>query len=463
MKRRARIGLMPLYLELYDRTDPEKRKAFSPFLDQIVSAFEQGGVDVTRVDICCVRREFEQALARLEEADVDLLVTLHLAYSPSLESASVLAASKRPILMLDTTMDPSFGFDVSPERIMYNHGIHGVMDLASVLRREGRSFRIVAGHPANPTMMARALQAARAAYAARVLRETRALRIGASFTGMGDFAVDDAALHESLGPVVEQIDIEPLARAAEAVTDEAIREEMEKDRGRFRCKAPDEVHARSVRVGLGLRALLEQGDYTAFSMNFLAFDSAEGGANTVPFLEASKGMERGIGYGGEGDVLTASMVSALQRGFGRTTFTEIFCPDWEGNSIFLSHMDEINPEVSGGQPWVVEKPFAFTPALNPAIITCAPKPGPGVFVNLAPGPNGSFGLVASAVQVLGDGMDPAIGRAVRGWIRPPQGIEAFLEAYSLHGGTHHSALVLGASTEAVAAFADFAGVGCTIL
>jgi L-arabinose isomerase len=49
---------------------------------------------------------------------------------------------------------------------------------------------------------------------------------------------------------------------------------------------------------------------------------------------------------------------------------------------------------------------------------------------------------------------------IRGWIRPNCDLAEFLELYSLYGGTHHSALVLGERTEAVAAFASFLGIEC---
>ena len=62
---------------------------------------------------------------------------------------------------------------------------------------------------------------------------------------------------------------------------------------------------------LGMRHFLEAGKFTAFSANFQAFDRADGPVDTVPFLEISKAMSRGIGYAGEGDVLTAALVGGL--------------------------------------------------------------------------------------------------------------------------------------------------------
>jgi len=97
------------------------------------------------------------------------------------------------------------------------------------------------------------------------------------------------------------------------------------------------------------------------------------------------------------------------------------------------------------------------------MLACAPRPGPAVLVNLAPGPENSFRLIPAPVEVLPDGTHPAMKKTVRGWIRPPCPVGDFLEAYSRLGGTHHIALVLGDRAEALAAFARLAGVGCCMI
>ena len=461
--RQPKIGLLPLYLKLYDDIRPDLRKDFGPFMAAISEGFRNHGVAVSQGEICRVKEEFGKAVERFEREQVDLIVALHLAYSPSLESADILAASKVPLLMLDTTMDAAFGRNVSPERIMFNHGIHGVQDLASVLRTRNKHFEIVAGHFGSPEVMERAAGVARGATAARCIRTTCALRIGSSFEGMGDFAPPEAVMESRLGICTDEIAIADLASETAFVTEDDVREEMETDRARFSVEASEEVHRRSVRAGLALRKRLLDGEYSAFSMNFLQFDSPDGPIDTVPFLEASKAMGRGLGYAGEGDVLTAALVGALNKAFGKTTFTEIFCPDWEGDALFLSHMGEINPEVAGDTPRLLEKDFPFTPARNPAIITCALQEGPAVLVNLAPGPDDSFGLIVAPVQVLEDTTVESMKDSVRGWIRPELPVEMFIEEYSLNGGTHHSALVLGDRAGELAAFGSFLGVDVATL
>lgn len=459
MTSQVRVGLLPLYLQLYDKTSPERRREFEPFLATIRDGFEHYGIAVTMADICCIEPEFERAVIAMEAAGVDLIVAVHLAYSPSLEAVGALCKTSLPLLLLDTTMDYDFGQNVDPARISFDHGIHGVQDLASVLRRRKRHYEIVAGHVTESGVLRRAARIARAAHAARRLHGARVLRVGESFRGMGDFAVTPEVLEKTFGIEVQTVDIDTLAREVEQVTPQAIAEEMAEDREQFGVEADETTHERTTRVCLGLRRLLEQRACMAFSMNFLAFDTPDGLVNTVPFLEASKGMGRGLGYAGEGDVLTACLVGALNAGFGSTTFTEIFCPDWKGDSLFLSHMGEINPLIANAKPRLIEMDFPYTNALNPAIITAGFAPGPAVLVNLGPGPDDSFGLVAAEVEVLEDSVHPKMRDSIRAWIRPQaQPIARFLEGYSYWGGTHHSALVYGLPMETLAAFASFSGL-----
>ena len=463
MTSRPKVGLLPLYVSLYDKVRPEARGAFQPFLAKVSDGFAGRGIDVLKSDICCVRNEFAQTVEMFEREHVDIIVTLHLAYSPSGEAIDVLRRTKLPVLILDTTTDYAFGHDVDPARLMYNHGIHGVQDLASMLRRHGRPFHIVAGHVTESDVMTRAADIVRAAFAANELRRTKALRIGTSFEGMGDFAVEADLLSGALGVRVDQISPAELAEDAEVVTGKQIEAEIAADRDRYDVRTNPEVHRRSVRLGLGLRARLEAGGYGAFSVNFLAFDSPAPPVETVPFLEACKAMARGVGYAGEGDVLTASLVGALSRAFGQTTFTEIFCPDWKGNALFLSHMGEINPEVAAARPVLLEKPFPYTEALNPAYLACALQSGPAVLVNLAPAADGAFRLIVAPVQMLDDSPAEAMQPMIRGWLRPNQSVAQFLEAYSRCGGTHHSALVYSRKAEALRAFSEFAGMECCCL
>ncbi len=460
MNQQLKAGLLPFYLKLYDDILPTYRPGFDGFIKRIAAGLAARGLAVQTAPVCRVAGEFTDAIGQFDAAGVECIVTVHLAYSPSLEALDACLATKLPIVILDTTMDADFGVGARADRIMYNHGVHGVMDFASMLRRHRRAFEIVAGHDADPALLDRTAALVRAAAGAKSLRGSRILRVGETFAGMGDFAVSEEVLAAKLGVSVKQIGLDKLDAAILKVTDTEVEREVAEDRGRYACELPAEAHARSVRVGLGLRRLLDEGGYRGLSVNFQAFNRGDRPANTMPFFEISKAMGRGLGYAGEGDVLTAALVGALTRAFGTVTFTEIFCADWAGNSLFLSHMGEISPTVAGERPRVISKPFFSGGSLDPAILTCVAKPGPAVFVNLAPGPDNTFVLIVAPVDVMAEdaSLDPAMRDVVRTWVRPRMPVAPFLEAYSRAGGTHHSALVLGDRAEAIAAFGRQCGL-----
>ena len=124
MNTQPQAGLLPFYLKLYDDALPESRAGFAGFVEQIAAALQARGISVQTAAVCRVTAEFETAIQQFEQAGVDCIVTLHLAYSPSLEAIGAFCQTRLPIVILDTTMDADFGQSVSPDRIMYNHG-HG--------------------------------------------------------------------------------------------------------------------------------------------------------------------------------------------------------------------------------------------------------------------------------------------------------------------------------------------------
>jgi len=445
---RPRIGVLPLYLALYDEVVPKCRPGRQAFAHELGQWLTSRGLDVVLAEICCVREEVERELASLAPRDLDLLTTVHLAYSPSLESAEPLASSPAPLALLDTTEAARFDQAATRDEMFANHGIHGVQDLASVLRRMGRSYFVIAGHVADEAFLDEVVATAQAARAGKALRNCTTALVGKPFAGMGDFALEFDALRESLGPKVQNVELKQLAARIAEVSNADLDAEAREDAARFDiADVPADVLRESNRVGLALRAILDETGANAFSMNFQTFD-LDAGTPTVPFLEASKAMARGIGYAGEGDVLTASFVGALMAGFGEATFTEMFCPDWEGNSIFMSHMGECNIALAASRPKLVEKDYSFGNVRNPAVALFPLRPGPATLANIAPGPRGGFSVIAARVEVLERGLSSSFRDVPHFWIRPRNAdVRDFLRLYSEAGGTHHLALLPGDHTD----------------
>ncbi len=461
----AKVGLLPLYLELYDTAMPEVRPQVERFRELIVAQLEKRGLEVVAAPVCRLEGEFAAAVRSFEDAQADAIVTLHLAYSPSLESAQALAQTRLPIIVLDTTPAYDFGPGQSPDEIMFNHGIHGVQDMCNLLTRKGKAFQIEAGHWEKSDVLDRVARWAKAARLARAMQTARVGQIGGAFKGMGDFAVPAEVLRSAIG--VEIVPCEPsvIGSLLADISEDEVEAEIAADLARFTADGLDpEAHRRTVRASLAVRRWLEQERLSAFTVNFLAIDRASK-LPTVPFLEASKAMARGIGYAGEGDVLTAALVGALASVYPETTFTEMFCPDWSNDSIFISHMGEMNINLTAEKPRLAEKRYSFIATDYPVIAVGRFRPGEAILVNLAPGPDDTYTLIIAPVTMLDVDGEPVLwpgtgdkmADTIHGWFRPRLPLTDFLAAYSRLGGTHHSALVYGDVAREVAGFGEMMG------
>jgi L-arabinose isomerase len=454
--KKARAGLLPFYLKLYDQCNRAWLKPLQKFAGSVRRSLKARGIEVDLAPVCRVEREFKAAVRSLEKKGADALITLHLAYSPSLESISALSASPLPVIVLDTTPGFEAGPGRSPDFIMQNHGIHGVQDLCNLLLRRQKPFIIEAGHWEKSDVLDRVADHVRGARMARALKGARVGLIGEAFAGMGDFSVEPEKLKSDLGMTVVPVAAAEAAALMPSDKDRAVAREMALDRKRFACGKIDEnLHRETTRACLCIRRLLEQKKLSAFSLNFQTVTKASG-IPAMPFLEISKAMARGTGYAGEGDTLTAGLVGALMTVFPDSSFTEMFCPDWKGNQIFLSHMGEINLNLAERKPFLFEKEWIFSDARKPVAAAAAFKPGPAVFVNLAPQKQG-YALILAPVEMVSEGKTGKFKTTIRGWFRPGMPVADFLAAYSRAGGTHHAALVYGAATAALESFGRIMG------
>lgn len=445
------IGLLGLYIALYDEVRPESRGPVEEFYGTIADALESRGLRVVRAPICTRRPHVEDALGGFANQAADAVVTLHLAYSPSLESVDPLAESSFPIVVLDTTPTAAFGPDQDPAHVMFNHGIHGVQDLCTMLIRRGRTFMLHAGHWQKSDVLDRVVRSVRAASIAGGVQNAPIGLVGSPFRGMGDFQLPFKELQRDLG-----LRVVPY-QAPEPPAPDAVAAAVSRYRSAFPdSDCPGAVLERSVRVELAVRAWAQREKLRGMSFNF-GDVTEENGFETVPFLAAGALMAEGIGYAGEGDVLTAALVGALARAYPDTTFSEMFCPDWDGGRIYMAHMGEANHRVLTGPPQILEMDYKFSATNNPAYASGRLRPGPACIVNAVPLGEGEYRLIVAEGEMCDVTGEDRFTANVHGWFRPSLGVPDFLEAYSNVGGTHHLAVAYNARVDELEAFAVFMG------
>ncbi len=465
MNKKIKVGFLPLYIKLYDDSQgPSYRAPMEKYMRMCISMLQAQDIEVLpATQICRVACEFEAEAARFNEADVDAVITMHLAYSPSLESIQALLSLKAPIIVLDSTPDyeliksAAFQGKIGP-----NHGIHGVQDMCNLLKRNGRPYYICAGHALHSEVIAELAGMCRAAAVKKAYETMKVGSVGGSFTGMGDFQISDERYKQDIGAEVVYMTADTVAEYLKSVTEEEIDAEIAQDAMKYDIKATwNDAYRAATKSGLAVRKWMENENIGSVTCNFLTMDIC--GMPKMPFPECCKVLERGQGYAGEGDVLTAGLVGALFAAYPATTFTEMFCPDWEQDVILMSHMSESNPNLAQWKPVLCNKAFNYnTCGDTVGIYTCA-RPGNVCLVNLAP-MNDSFHLILCPGKMLGIGLEHgAYKNATQGWFKPNKPLPQFLKEYSLAGGTHHSAMVYDVNVEEIKTFGHMMGFNVIVI
>lgn len=449
-----KIGFLPLYTSLYSKKPVEER--LQPFYDTLAKMLEDRGLEVVKNDFCMEAPDFEKAVARFENEDCDAIVTLHTAYSPGLCSEKALSGTKLPLIILDTTETFDFSDEQTPSEITYCHGIHGVMEMCNLLKKNGKAYAIAAGHYTESDVIDRVAGLVRAAKSAESIKGSVVGSVSGYFDGMGDFRVPDDKMEELFGAKVIYPQKGELKELISSVTDAEIEAEKEKNKKDFEFVGDfdENVYTRSVICDIAIRKWIEKRNLSALTINFREL----GDLYTMPFNAACRAMEEGVGYAGEGDTLTALFTGALLKGYKETSFIEIFCPDWKNNTLFISHMGEMNYAVADKRCEFMEKKFSYgnETTTNPYRASAAFKEGEALFLNVFEDETG-FNLLAAPVKVVKETTDVYKG-TVRGWLDFGMPISEALEKISKWGATHHSILVYGTRKAEIEFFARLAGI-----
>ena len=445
--KKIKIGFLPLYIKLYDDSCGELRPRLEAFYEEMAQILENEGLEVMRTPFCRLESEFKAAVENYEKENADCIVTLHMAYSPSLESAGVLVNTKLPIVVMDTTMTYEFAPTTINDEIDYNHGIHGVMDFCNLLIRGKKTYAITCGHYKESDVVKETVNYVKASVAANSVKGTKVGVFGGSFSGMGDFIVTPEEMKENFDVEFIVSNNDEARQITQSVTDEEIDAEIEADKEifDFPIDIEDEVYRMNTRACLSIRKWIEKEKLDAFSVNFLKACPAYG-IDSMPFIEACKAMTRGIGYAGEGDALDAVFTGALIRAFGNASFVEIFCPDWKNDILFLSHMGEMNYRVAAYRPEVRLRGSNYVDSVLPMAGYSRYKSGKAVYINVFRDAEG-FCLVASDVEMLDMDDYDQYKRTIRGWMKPSIPVKDFLRKLSEYGATHHSMLVYDVTPE----------------
>jgi len=459
---KPKVGLLLLMLEMYKKFLPDLQKKQKPFITGIVDSLEKFS-GVKCASICTNKYEVRTSIKKFEADDIDIIVVVFLSYATSISVLNPLLETNIPILLFSTAPKSSMAEGITMDDVMLNHGVHGYMDLANVLKRNKRQYQFVSGKKADEKAFGEIEQWTRAARVKKLLMDSIIGIAGYTFDGMGDLGIDTTFLYSKIGPEVKHIPLNQIAERIMSVSDDAVNKEIEKDKEKYEISrdVSIDIHQESNRVYIGLKKVINELGLNAFTMHFQGM-LENPDIKTLPFLAISKLQERGLAYSGEGDFLGATAGLMLRYLCGDTIFTETFCPDFNGGRIVLGHMGESNPAF-GKKTILRRKKFVFGKAMDPVIAEVQMKEARATVLNLGIVEDNNFQMIVYTGNICKKISGSRDIDMPYFHFKPDIPLENFLTEYSIAGGTHHIAMTTGDRIEEVAKLAELLQINVVVL
>ena len=429
-------GYEPIFPGITERQENYAREIVRTVADTVDLHFSGAGLN---------RESIEMRMRELNSMDLDGVLIVLLAYSQGSLLVRALQDNRLPIALAVVQPDQQVKEDWEELDLTVNQGIHGAQDNANAIVRLGIPCQFFAGNRHEDRFKNFVTDFGKAAQAATLMKRTRVAIIG-RMGGMNDILTDDMSVLRKIGPEYVHESLGSVYAEMQQISDADIDARIKLDHEIFDMdpKLSHESHAYAVRMYLGFKRFLENGNYGAFTAHF-DFFGADGRFKQLPLMAASHLMADGYGYAAEGDALCASMVAAAHCiGNADGNFTEMYTMDFPSDSIIFCHAGEGNWSTARKdmKPRLIDRYLGEGGLDNPPTPIFTPQYGPATLTCLAPMAGDTYKLLVSKGEILSKS-DMRRCEMPYFFYRPNTGMEKCVEGWLENGGTHHEVINLG--------------------
>lgn len=406
-------------------------------------------------------------------ADDDCLgvITWMHTFSPAKMWIGGLDALQKPLLHLHTQANQSLPWGtIDMDFMNLNQAAHGDREYAHIVTRMAVARKVVVGSPESAYVAERIDAWAWATIGWHTSQHLKLARFGDNMRFVAVTDGDKVSAQMKFGMSIEAYGINTLVAAVAKVTDaeaEALAAEYEKQYdvvAELRSGgARHESLVYAAKQEIALRAILEAGDFNAFTSNFEDL----GELRQLPGLAVQRLMADGYGFGGEGDWKTSALGAILKSmtpSGGGTSFMEDYTYHFGPGpaKVLGAHMLEVCPTITEAKPTVEIHPLGIGGKEDPVRMVFTASPGEGRVVCIAD-LGDRFRMIVNEITVVEPNEDlPKLPVARAVW-EPKPGLAASAEAWMLAGGSHHTVLTKAVSSETLEDFARIAGVELVVI
>ncbi len=417
------------------------------------------------------RQTFNEA--NIDEECAGVITWMHT-FSPAKSWILGLKELRKPLLHFHTQFNEEIPYDtIDMDFMNENQAAHGDREYGHIFTRLEKERKIVVGHWTNENVQKRIGSWMRTAVG---VLESSHIRVARVADNMRNVAVTEGDKVEAQIKFGWEVDAYPVNEIAEWVADvseadtNALVEEYYSKYdiildGREEAEFRKHV-AVQAQIELGFERFLEAKNYQAIVTHF----GDLGALKQLPGLAIQRLMEKGYGFGAEGDWKVAAMVRLMKimsAGIKDAKGTSLM-EDYTYNlvkgkeGILQAHMLEVCPSVADGKSAIRCCPLSMGDREDPARLIFTAKEGPGVATSLIDLGN-RFRLIINAVDCKKTEKPmPKLPVGTAYWTPQPN-FETGVEAWILAGGAHHTAFTYDLTVEQMADWAAFMGIESVII
>ena len=413
-----------------------------------------------------IRQTFNEANA---DEDCAGVITWMHTFSPAKSWILGLQEYRKPLLHLHTQFNREIPYDtIDMDFMNENQAAHGDREYGHIVSRMGIERKVIVGFWDDRDVQERIASWMRTAIGVIESSHIRVMRIADNMRNVAVTEGDKVEAQIKFGWEVDAYPVNEIAEAVEAVskadTDALVEEYYSKYDVLLEGRDPEEFRkhvAVQEQIELGFERFLEEKNYQAVVTHF----GDLGSLKQLPGLAIQRLMEKGYGFGGEGDWKTAAMVRLMKimtqgmKDAKGTSFMEDYTynlvPGKEG--ILEAHMLEVCPTIAEGPVSIKCQPLSMGDREDPARLVFTSKTGKGIATSLID-LGDRFRLIINDVECKKvEKPMPKLPVATAFWTPEPN-LQTGAEAWILAGGAHHTAFTYDLTAEQMGDWAAAMGI-----
>ena len=420
----------------------------------------------TLITNALIRQTFNEA--NNDEECAGIITWMHT-FSPAKSWILGLKEYRKPLLHLHTQFNEELPYDtIDMDFMNENQSAHGDREYGHIVSRMGIERKVVVGHWTDEAVLQRIASWMRTAIGIVESSHIRVMRVADNMRNVAVTEGDKVEAQIKFGWEVDAYPVNEIADCVASVSESdtnALTDEYY-DKYDILLEGRDALEFRKhvavqAQIELGFERFLKEKNYQAIVTHF----DDLGALKQLPGLAIQRLMEKGYGFGAEGDWKVAAMVRLMKvmtAGMKDAKGTSMM-EDYTYNlvkgkeGILEAHMLEVCPSIADGKVSIKCQPLSMGNREDPARLVFTSKEGKGIATSLID-LGGRFRLIINDVNCKKTEKPmPKLPTATNFWTPEPN-LYTGAEAWIIAGGAHHTAFTYDLTAEQMGDWANAMGI-----